>query len=207
MRKETQILVIDDEKDICDLFKKALTDEGYSVFTALDGISGLDIVRKSRPDVVLLDLKMPKMDGIEALQEIKKIDKNIVIIVITGFGTMDTARMAMKFGAFDYITKPLDLEYVKAVIKDGLKLTLRSLVDRMKEKEFLRRTRSKKAKLDNIKHCKNSRACLWEIALKSFVLGDDRLMVEWITDPQISKEEKLDLTRIAEILKADMGKK
>ena len=207
MRKETQIVVIDDEKDICDLFKKVLTDEGYRVFTALEGESGIKTVRTNRPDVVLLDLKLPKMDGIEVLQEIKKIDKNIVVILITGYGNMDTARMAMKFDAFDYITKPIDLEYVKEVIKDGLKLTLRSFVDRMKEKEILRSIRSKKAKLDNIKHCKNSHACLWEIALKSFVLGDNSLMAEWITDPQISKEEKLDLTRIAEVLKADMGKK
>jgi len=207
MRKETQIVVIDDEKDICDLFKKVLTDEGYRVFTALDGESGIITVRTNRPDVVLLDLKLPRMDGIEVLQEIKKIDKNIVVILITGYGNMDTARMAMKFGAFDYITKPIDLEYVKEVIKDGLKLTLRSLVDRMKEKDIFGRIRSKKAKLDNIKHCKKSYACLWEIALKSFVLGDNNLMAEWITDPQVSKEEKLDLTRIAEVLKADMGKK
>ena len=207
MRKNAQVLVIDDEKDVGDLFKKILTQEGYTVFTALDGMSGLDIARENKPDIVLVDLKMPKMDGIEVLRQIKDIDKNIVVVVITGYGTMDTARMAMKFGAFDYITKPLDLEYVKAVIKDGLKLTLRSFADRMKEKEILRSIRSKKAKLSSMKHCKNSQACLWEIALKAFILGDDSLMAEWITDPAISKDEKLDLTRIAEVLKADMGKR
>ncbi|NQT80380.1 MAG: sigma-54-dependent Fis family transcriptional regulator [Candidatus Aminicenantes bacterium] len=207
MKNEAQILVIDDEKDVCDLFKKALTPEGYLVSTALDGGSGLKVVKEKKPDIVLLDLKMPKMNGIEVLREIKKIDKNIVVIVITGYGTMDTARMAMTFGAFDYITKPVDLEYLKAIIKDGLKLTLRAFGDRMKEKEILKSLRSRQKIFAKIKQCKGTRSCLWEVALRSFVLGDDSFMAEWMEDPEISKEEKLDLIRIAEVLKADMGKR
>lgn len=207
MRKKPQILVIDDEKDICTVLKKALTLDGYTVFTALDGVSGLKIVKEKRPDITLLDLKMPKMDGIEVLRHIKKIDKNIVVVIITGYGTMATARMAMKLGAFDYITKPIDLEYVKAVIEDGLKLGLRSFADRMKRKEILRSVRSQKEKLSRLKHCKETKACLWEVALRAFVLGDDSFMVEWMEDPTINKEEKLEFAKIAEILRADMAKK
>lgn len=206
MRKNPQILVIDDEKEVCHLFRKTLTLEGYTVFTALDGISGLKIVKEKKPDIVLLDLKMPKMDGIEVLRHIKKFDKNIVVIVITGYGTMDTARMAMKLGAFDYITKPINLEYIKAVIKDGLKLTLRALGDKMKKKEILKSIRLKQERLSKLKHCKGTQPCLWEIALRVFVLGDDNLIVEWMVDPGVSKEEKLELTKIAELLKADMAK-
>lgn len=206
MINKPQILVIDDEKDVCLFFKKVLVEEGYTVLTTLDGVSGLKIVKEKKPDIVLLDLKMPKMDGIEVLRHIKKFDKNMVVVVITGYGTMDTARMAMKLGAFDYITKPIDLEYLKAVIKDGLKLVLRAFGDRMKEKKFLKSIRSKRAKLVKLKHCHETRACLWEVALRAFVLGDNNLMVEWMEDPKVSKEEKLGLTKIAEVLKADMKK-
>lgn len=207
MRKKPQILVIDDEKDICNVLKKVLTLDGYTVFTALDGVSGLKIVKEKRPDIILLDLKMPKMDGIEVLRHIKKIDKNIVVVIITGYGTMDTARMAMKLGAFDYITKPIDLEYVKAVIKDGLKLALRAFAHRMKKKEILKRVRSQQADIAKLKHCKETQACSWEVALRAFVLGDDSLMMAWMEDPSINKEEKLEFTKIAEILKADMAKR
>ena len=206
MKNKPNILVIDDEKDIGYFFKKALSLEGYTVFTALDGVSGLKIVKEKKPDIVLLDLKMPKMDGIEVLRHIKKIDKNIVVIIITGYGTMDTARMAMKFGAFDYITKPIELKHVKAVIKDGHKLALRAFGDRMKEKRILKSARLQQKELAMLKHCKETQACLWEVALKSFVLGDTSLMVKWMEDPKVSKEHKLELTKIAEVLRADTAK-
>lgn len=206
MKNKPQILVIDDEKDIGYILKKSLTLEGYTVFTALDGESGLEIVKGKKPDIVLLDLKMPKMNGIEVLRHIKKIDKNIVVIIITGYGTMDTARIAMKLGAFDYITKPIDLKYVNAVIKDGLKLALQAFGDEMKEKKILKSWRSRRAKLAKIKHCYKTQACFWEVAIRAFVLGDDRLMVKWMEDSKVSNEEKLELTKIAEVLKADMAK-
>lgn len=207
MRKKPQILVIDDEEEICNIFKKSLTLKGYTILTALDGESGLKIVKEEKPDIVLLDLMLPKMDGIEVLRHIKKIDKNIVVIVITGYGTMDTARMAMKFGAFDYITKPIDLEYMNAVIKDGLKLSLRAFADRMKEKKILKTIRSRRERLADMKHCHEAQACLWEVALRAFVLDDDSLMAEWMEDPKIGKDEKLELIKIAEVLKADMAKR
>ena len=163
-------------------------------------------IEEKKPDIILLDLKMPKMDGIEVLRHIKKIDKNIVVIIITGYGTMDTARMAMKFGAFDYITKPIELKHVKAVIKDGQKLALRAFGDKMKEKKILKNARLQQKKLAMLKHCKETQACLWEVALRSFVLGDDGLMVKWMEDPKVSKEDKLELTKIAELIRAGTAK-
>jgi len=120
-----RVLVVDDERGILDFFKKVLAKEGYRVSTARNGQTGLKKVRKSKPDIILLDLKMPSMDGVELLGRIQRIDKRIVVIMITAFGTMQTARQAMQLGAFDYITKPFDLEYVKALIRDGLKATLK----------------------------------------------------------------------------------
>jgi len=207
MRNKPQILVIDDEKDIRVLFKDILTSEGYIVLTALEGKSGLKIVEEKKPDIVLLDLKMPKMNGIEILRRIKRIDKNIVIIIITGYGTMDTARMSMKLGAYDYITKPFDLNHVKAVIKDGLKSTLQSFVDQMKERKILKDIRSRQTMLARVKRCKESHACLWEIAIRTFVLGDDSIMGEWMENPEVGKEEKLGLIQIAQILKENMAEK
>lgn len=210
MRSKPKILVIDDEKDVGNIFKKALALEGYTVLTALDGVNGLRIIKEKKPDIILLDLKLPKMDGIEVLRRIKKIDENIVVVIITGYGTMDTARRAMKFGAFDYITKPIDLEHVNAVIKDGLKMTLHAYADRMKEKEILksiRSVRSRKESLADSKHCQGNRACFWEMAFRSFVLGDDDLRAEWMKDPEVSKEQKLELSKIVDNFKTGMAEK
>lgn len=207
MRDKPQILVIDDEEDVCGLLKKVLTLEGYTVFTALDGVSGIKKVEEKKPDIVLLDLKMPHMDGIEVLRRIKRIDKNIVVVMITAYGTMDTARMAMKLGAFDYITKPFDLRYVKTVIKDGLKVCLWAFADKMKEKGVLKSLRLQRARVTKLKHCRGNQSCFWEIAVRAFVLGDDSSMLEWMEDPNVNKEEKLNLSQITQILKADMAGK
>lgn len=207
MRDKPQILVVDDEKDICVFFEKVLIPEGYEVFTALDGESSLRIIEEKRPDIVLLDLKMSKMDGIEVLRRIKRIDKNIIVIIITAYGTMDTARMAMKIGAYDYITKPFDLNYIKTVIKDGLKASLQTFTDKMKEKEVLSSLRLQRARLAKLKHCQATQACLWEVALRTFVLGDDNFMAEWMENSKTTKEEKLGLIQIAQLLKADMAGK
>lgn len=208
MREKPRILVIDDEKDICDLFEKVLTEEGYTVLTALSGLRAIEIALENKPDLVLLDLRMPEMDGIEVLRRLKKIDKNIVIIMITAYGTMETARMAMKIGAYDYITKPFDLDYVKTVIKDGLKVSLYALTDQMKEKKLLLERRTQRASLDRLKHChpQEPEACFWEVALKAFVLGDEHLLFDWMENPKVSREEKMGLTKIAQIFKADMTK-
>lgn len=116
-----RILVIDDEKDMCVFLEQVLSDEGYEVLTALSVEKGMMAVSSSRPDIVLIDKNMPAMNGIEALARIKDIDRNAVVIVMTGYGSMESVRRAMELGAFDYITKPFDLDSVKAVIKNSLR--------------------------------------------------------------------------------------
>lgn len=118
MRKK--ILIVDDEKDTGDILAEVLTEEGYQAFSALSGRSALNTVKKKKPDLVLLDIKMPKMDGIEVLEKIKKIDENISVVMITGYGGLKTAREAMRLGAYDYVTKPFDMNFIKAVVRDAL---------------------------------------------------------------------------------------
>ncbi len=194
------ILVVDDEKGNRDFFRLVLS-EWYQVQTASSGESGLARIRAQSPDIVLLDLKMPGMDGIEVLREIKKIDKNIVVVMLTAYGTMETARIAMRLGAYDYLTKPFDLEYVKAVLKDGLKSTVAGAVEELKKSNAVRQAARQKVKLERLGHCFDEHPCLWEIAIRSFVLGDDGYVLDWMEKPKFPEEQKLKLMELARMLK------
>lgn len=114
-----KIMVIDDEYSVCDILSKLLSKE-YDVVTSSDPIEALTIIGRSSPDCVILDIKMPKMDGIDVLTKIKEQDPKIEVIMITGYGTLETSMEAMKLGAYDYITKPFDLDYVKNLVKRAL---------------------------------------------------------------------------------------
>ena len=117
-----RILVIDDEERMCWALERALSQEGYQVVTATRGLRGIDLARETEPSMVILDLKMPDIDGIEVLKELKKINPSIPVIMITAHGTIDTAIEAMKIGATDYITKPFKLEELKLQVKQALHL-------------------------------------------------------------------------------------
>lgn len=102
------VLVVDDEEVIRDFFKRTLPE--YRVLTAASGEEAVYMVKKDRPDLVLLDIKMPGIDGIETLRQIKNIDKSIVVIMISAHGTLKTNIEAARLGAYDSIAKPFDLE-------------------------------------------------------------------------------------------------
>jgi DNA-binding response OmpR family regulator len=108
-----RILIVDDEPDVCNMLEKFLTIKGYEVYTALSGEEALALVKKERPHIVLLDIRMPEMDGIECLERIKKIDKEVGVIMITAIKQEDVGKRAMELGAYDYITKPLSLQYLQ----------------------------------------------------------------------------------------------
>ncbi len=114
------ILIVDDEKDLCTILSDSLSRDRYRVVTAFNGKMGLQLVKKEKPDLILLDIKMPGMDGIEVLRNIKKMKKEIVVIMFTAYGTLETARKAMKLGAYDYVTKPVDLFLLKSLVKEVL---------------------------------------------------------------------------------------
>ena len=115
-----KILIVDDEKDTCEALMEILSDEGFQTFFALSGRSALTILKKRKPDLVLLDIKMPKMDGIEVMRRIQKINKDLVVVMITAYGALNTAKAAMRLGAYDYVTKPFDMKLIKAVVKEAL---------------------------------------------------------------------------------------
>jgi UDP-3-O-[3-hydroxymyristoyl] N-acetylglucosamine deacetylase len=111
-----KVLIIDDEKDILESLSSILNDEGFHVFKATDGREGLSIFEREKPEIVLLDVWMPEMDGLQVLKKIKKKDKNAVVIVISGHGTISTAVEAVKVGAYDFLEKPLSIDKVLEVI-------------------------------------------------------------------------------------------
>ena len=102
-----KVLIIDDERPILEILDLSLSSEGYEVLTAENGEKALEIFEKQRPKLVLTDIKMPGIDGIDVLKRIKKIDDQVEVIVITGHGDMNTAVSALKYGASDFVTKPL----------------------------------------------------------------------------------------------------
>ncbi|HMI90398.1 MAG TPA: response regulator, partial [Polyangiales bacterium] len=114
------ILVVDDEQVIREILADFLAMEGFRVRTAKDGQDALGELSRTRFDLVLSDLKMPIMGGIELLQAISTHAPNVVTIIMTGFGTVETAIDAMKRGAYDYIMKPFKMEEVVHTVRRGL---------------------------------------------------------------------------------------
>lgn len=118
---QAKILVIDDEPDIGLLFSKILSEEGHRVLVSLDGKEGISMVKREQPDLIFLDLKLPGMDGIEVLREIRRFDKDLLVIVLTGYASVKTAVEAMKLGAFDYLSKPVNFDTINTTLKNALR--------------------------------------------------------------------------------------
>ncbi len=114
------ILVVDDKDSMRNMLMETLAEEGYRVDAAGDGRMALDLVRNKSYDLVLTDLKMPEVDGLELLTTVKDIDVETAVIVMTAFGTIEDAVAAMKHGAFDFITKPFDTEHLCVLINRAL---------------------------------------------------------------------------------------
>jgi DNA-binding NtrC family response regulator len=115
-----RILVIDDEMIVCESCKRILEEEGYEVDTALSGREALEKMKETPFDIVITDLKMPVIDGMEVLRTIRKEYPEVIVIMITGFSTVETAVEAMKLGAFDYIPKPFTPDEVSIVVKKAI---------------------------------------------------------------------------------------
>ena len=128
MPGQATILVVDDEKAMRDSCCQVLSKDGYRAETAVDGYSGLQKVRDIRPDLVLVDLKMPGMSGMELLEKIGDIDPNIVSVVITGYATVESTVEATKRNAYDVLAKPFTPKQLRDVVKRGLA----QLIDRKK---------------------------------------------------------------------------
>ncbi len=118
---EFSILVADDEKNIRFGLGQALEGEGYNTYLAENGAKALEIVGKENIDIVITDLRMPEMTGEELLKKLSKEHKNIPVIILTGHGTIENAVQTMRDGAYDFMTKPLNLDHLFLIIKRALK--------------------------------------------------------------------------------------
>jgi two-component system response regulator PilR (NtrC family) len=116
-----QVLVVDDEEVMRDVLGSLLAQAGYAVTLASDGAQGLDVARRQAFDAAILDVMLPEMDGITLLQELKKGDPGLVVLMITAFASVETALQAMKKGAFDYVSKPFKHEELLHILANGLR--------------------------------------------------------------------------------------
>ncbi|MFH0790825.1 MAG: diguanylate cyclase [Candidatus Omnitrophota bacterium] len=132
-----KILVVDDEEIMRDALFDVLSDVGYKVFTAPNAAEALEILKKEPFDIIVTDIKMPGMDGIGFMEEIKKISLKIDIIVMTGYASIESAVAAMKLGAIDYITKPVNIDHIRIVVDKVIKE--RILEQRASETEFYKK--------------------------------------------------------------------
>ena len=121
MEEKARIMVVDDERGMCDFLRYLLEGEGYQVDHANSGIEALAKLEQKPYQLVLADIKMPGMDGLEMLRRIKEIDEDIVVIVMTGYSSLETAIKAIKYNAHNYLTKPFDdPDAVLAAVENGL---------------------------------------------------------------------------------------
>ena len=114
-----KILVVDDEHDVCDFVKTFFEERSYDVMAAYDGEEALRIAKSQKPDIILLDIRMKKMDGIETLKKLRDFDKNVNVIMVTAVADRDKIDIASKFGAKGYITKPLVLEELESAVYEN----------------------------------------------------------------------------------------
>lgn len=111
-----KVLIVDDDPAVCNMLKKFLTKKGYEAIVALSGEEAIKKVKKEKPYAVLLDIRMPGMDGIETLKKIREIDKEAGIVMITAVKEEEIGKKCLELGAYDYITKPLGLDYLETVL-------------------------------------------------------------------------------------------
>jgi len=114
------VLTVDDDAAVRDLLRDALRHQGYRVCCAGSGAEALATLRREHVDLVLLDLGMPGLTGFQVLERIGRMPRPPKVVVLTGFGDLDSVREVMRLGAFDYLTKPCDLEYIGRVIGAAL---------------------------------------------------------------------------------------
>ena len=120
-RLKLRVLVIDDDEDICLYLKEFLTREGYRVTTITKPLDALPEVKEGRHQIVLLDVRMPEVDGVELLREIRSIDSDVCVIVMTAYPSVESAVDTMKADAFDYLRKPFELDQLRGVIQRAVR--------------------------------------------------------------------------------------
>jgi len=184
-KSEFKILVAEDDAMVRDVIVKFLTDEGYSVIVANDGLAAIRYLRLEDIKLVLTDLRMPGADGMEVLRTALKINPKIAVVLVTAYGTLDTALEAMKEGAYDYIVKPFVMQQLLLVVRNAFNLAnlieeneelSRQLKETYRTLEVLRGVDSERSKVvDELKDSKGTEIVDSEGAktLKEKILSDD----------------------------------
>ncbi|GGH87076.1 two-component system response regulator (stage 0 sporulation protein F) [Pullulanibacillus pueri] len=122
MTKKQKLLIVDDQFGIRILLNEIFEKEGYQTFQAANGANALQIVEKEKPGLVILDMKIPGMDGLEILKRIKKDNKEIKVIIMTAYGELDMIKEAVDYGAITHFAKPFDIDEVIEAVKKELPL-------------------------------------------------------------------------------------
>lgn len=115
-----RIMVVDDETPVLEVLSEYFTAQGYEVLTASSGSEALAVVSRTPPELVLLDIRMPGMDGVEVLRRLRNVNKSLPVIMVTANEDVALARETLKIGAFDYVPKPFDFRYLDRVVAAGL---------------------------------------------------------------------------------------
>lgn len=123
---KSRLLVVDDDKDIRDFLTEFFTEKGFEAHSAGSGAEALRLLKVLRPHLILLDVKMPEMSGIETLRKIRDLDREVGVIMITGLHDQKVGRESLKYGASDFITKPIDLHYLETSIMEKIQVMLSS---------------------------------------------------------------------------------
>jgi len=118
--RQIKVLIIDDEKAVADILKDFLSDKERSIDACYEGLAGIESIQKNFYDLIIVDLVMPKVGGLDILRYAKKTNPDVLVIIITGHASLETAVMAIKEGAYDYIRKPCKLEEIRIVVENAI---------------------------------------------------------------------------------------
>jgi len=118
--QQIKILIVDDEKAVADILKDCVSDKERSIDVCYDGLDGIDRIQNNFYDLIICDLVMPKVGGLDVLKYAKKANPDVLVIIITGYASLETAMTAVKEGAYDYIRKPCKLEEIRIVVDNAI---------------------------------------------------------------------------------------
>jgi DNA-binding NtrC family response regulator len=157
-----KILVIDDDNWIRDVLRDFLSGKGFEVEVVNNGGSALEIFKRKGFDIVLVDLKMPGISGIEVLKSLKQLDNDVIVIIMTGYASLETAMQAIKEGAYDYLTKPFQLEELEVAVQNAcekvvLRRQQRIFVDELREIHRKKEQDTQRSKLSLVKDSRQER--------------------------------------------------
>ena len=156
---QIKILIVDDDKVVAAILKDLLSDRDRSVDVCHDGLAAIEGIQKNSYDLIIVDLVMPRMGGLDVLKYAKRVNPDVIVIIITGYASLETAIMAVKEGAYDYIRKPCKLDEIKIVVKnaiDKIKLgrenreLIRKLQDAYHELMVLKKEKGKDGKIASL---------------------------------------------------------